>query len=118
MNRIYRHGEHLQRKLVAMTVLAVYLHIERRNHVHLFIKRCQRIVATHHHAVVAYVRSVALTLLYHFHSRRNLLLRFERWQLHLIALLDRSLQMQHGLLSYQYLQRVDALLYLLGLSQA
>lgn len=116
MNRIYGHGEHLQCKLVSMTVLAVYLHIERRNHVHLFIKRSQRIVAAHLHSVVAYVRSVALTLLYHFHSRRNLLLRLERWQFYLIALLYRSLQMQHGLLSYQYLQRVDALLYLLGLS--
>jgi hypothetical protein len=33
-----------------MTILAVYLHIKRSNHVHLFIKRSQRIAAAANYA--------------------------------------------------------------------
>ena len=116
MNRIHRHREHLQCQRVAMEVLAVYLHIERRDGIYVLIEGGNRIVACHHHLVVAHLRGISLQL-HHLDARNNLVLRLEVWHHHLGTLRGGSLEVQDGLLSDEHLQGVDALLHGLTESQ-
>ena len=117
MHRIYRNGEHLQRQRISVIALAVDLHIECRNHIHLLIERGKRIVAAHLDAIITHLHRVALALLHHLYTRYNLVLRLEGWQHNSGTLPGCSLEVQDGLLSDKQLQGIHALLHGLTESQ-
>ena len=117
MHRIHGHREHLQCQGIAVKALAVYLHIECRDGIHLLVKGGDGIVAAHHHLVVAHLRCIPL-LLHHLDARNNLVLRLEGWHHHLGTFSGGSLEVQDGLLSDEHLQGVDALLHGLTESQS
>ena len=73
MKRVDFHGLHFQSQLVTSIATTVHLHVEGRNGIELFIKRCECIITAYLHHPIAKIQGVVVVLPKHLHSRGDML---------------------------------------------